>query len=184
MTTSTTSAEPEAPEHAEPAPTLAFLPVAIGPAIAALVLWAASVHYTDRPLAGLLYALCLGLYLAGGVAAWGARRHALAGAGERVLSLCALVTLAYAALPLPLVAAAAAILAADALRLALGEPAQGPWKTTLEKTGIAAFFAFQGAALLLAPQGVTVGLDWAARVLLWAAAAFALWSAGQTIARH
>jgi len=181
MTTSTTSAETVGDNTAPVA--LAFFCLAAGPVIAALVLWAAAVLYTDRLLAGFIYALCLVLFGLAATAGLVAHRHALARAGERVLSVCALVTLAYAALPMPLVAAAAVVLACDALTAALGTPEPGAWKTTLEKAGLAAFFAFQAAALLLAPPGVAMGLDWAARILMWGAAAFALVGAAQALTR-
>jgi phosphatidylglycerophosphate synthase len=58
----------------------------------------------------------------------------------------------------------------------------GKWKAAAEMAGVGAFLAFQAAALLLAPPSVIVGLDWAARILLWAAAALALISGAQYLA--
>jgi hypothetical protein len=46
---------------------------------------------------------------------------------------------------------------------------------------VGAFLAFQTAALLLAPASVIVGLDWAAQLLLWTAAALALISGAQYV---
>ena len=50
----------------------------------------------------------------------------------------------------------------------------GKWKAAAEMAGVGAFLAFQAAAMLFAPADVVVGLDWAARLLIWAAAALAL----------
>jgi hypothetical protein len=43
-------------------------------------------------------------------------------------------------------------------------------------TGVGAFMAFQAAALLQADASWVIGLSWAARALIWAAAALALFS--------
>lgn len=45
--------------------------------------------------------------------------------------------------------------------------------------GVASFLAYQSAAILFAPASVVLGLDWAARILIWAAAALALASGAQ-----
>ncbi|HVK80279.1 MAG TPA: CDP-diacylglycerol--glycerol-3-phosphate 3-phosphatidyltransferase, partial [Verrucomicrobiae bacterium] len=55
----------------------------------------------------------------------------------------------------------------------------GKWKAAAEMAGVGAFLAFQTAALLQAHTGIVVGLDWAARILIWAAAALALLSGAQ-----
>lgn len=171
--------------------------IAMGPAIAALILWAASVHHVDHLLAGFIYALALILFLLAAstdwLDGWLARKldavtplgAALDHAADKVLITCVLVALAYAALPLMLVAASVLILGRDVaiagLREALGAQGRalpvsqlGKWKAAAEMAGAAAFLGFQAAALLFAPQSVIVGLDWAARLLLWSAAALAL----------
>jgi CDP-diacylglycerol--glycerol-3-phosphate 3-phosphatidyltransferase len=176
--------------------------IAMGPAIAALVLWAASVLYSDRLLAGFIYALCLILFVLAAVTdwldGWLARKFdavtplgaALDHTADKVLIVCVLVALAYAALPLSLVAAAVIILGRDVaiagLREGLSQSDRklpvsplGKWKAAAEMAGVAAFLAFQTAALLFAPSSVTLGLDWAARILLWAAAGLALISGAQ-----
>lgn len=179
---------------------LTLFRIAMGPAIAALVLWAASVLYSDHLLAGFIYALCLLLF---GIAAatdwldgWLARKlnavtplgAALDHSADKVLIACVLLALAYAALPMALVAAAVVILGRDVgvagLREALAARGKtlpvselGKWKAAAEMAGVGAFLAFQAAALLLAPQALVTGLIWAAQFLLWTAAGLALLSA-------
>ncbi len=180
---------------------LTLFRIAMGPIVAGLILWAANEVYVDRLLAGFIYALCLFLFLLAAVTdwldGWLARKlgavtplgAALDHTADKVLIVCVLVALAYAALPMWLVAAAVLILGRDVaiagLREGLsnaGRPlpvAQlGKWKAAAEMAGVAAFLAFQAAALLFAPSGLVLGLDYAARILLWAAAALALISAG------
>ena len=110
-----------------------------------------------------------------------------------MLITCVLVALAYAALPWTLVAAAVIILGRDVAIAGLREgiSAQGKtlpvsdlgkWKAAAEMAGVGAFLAFQVGALLHAPQSLILGLDWAARILLWAAAALALISGAQYLA--
>jgi hypothetical protein len=48
--------------------------------------------------------------------------------------------------------------------------------------GVAAFLAFQASALLYAPATLIVGMDWAARILLWSAAGLALVSGAGYVA--
>jgi CDP-diacylglycerol--glycerol-3-phosphate 3-phosphatidyltransferase len=169
----------------------------MGPAIAALILWSASVVYADPLLAGFIYVLALVLFLLAAstdwLDGWLARKldavtplgAALDHAADKVLITCVLVALAYAALPLMLVAASVLILGRDVavagLREALGAQGRalpvsqmGKWKAAAEMAGVAAFLGFKAAALLFAPQSIIVGLDWAARLLLWCAAALAL----------
>lgn len=201
MTSSTTSAE--APAGNSVIPTLLTLfRIAMGPVIAALVLWAASETYSDRLLAGFIYALCLFLFVLAAVTdwldGWLARKlnavtplgAALDHTADKVLIVCVLVALAYAALPLMLVAAAVVILGRDVAIAGLREGLSnanrtlpvsqlGKWKAAAEMAGVAAFLAFQTAALLFAPSSVTTGLDMAARILLWAAAVLALISGAQ-----
>ena len=50
----------------------------------------------------------------------------------------------------------------------------GRWKAAAEMAGVGAFLAYQGAALLLIPANVVLGLYWASHLLLWAAAIAAL----------
>jgi cardiolipin synthase len=183
---------------------LTIFRIVVGPVIAALVLWAADVTYADRLLAGFIYALCLILFLIAAATDWLdgylARKlgavtplgAALDHAADKVLITCVLVALAYAALPLMLVAAAVLILGRDVAVAGLREgiSAQGKtlpvsqlgkWKAAAEMAGVGAFLAFQAAAILFAPASVIVGLDWAARLLLWSAAALALISGAQYV---
>lgn len=211
MTFSTTSAETDrASSDAQSGPKgprsniptlLTVFRIAMGPIIAALVLWSASVLYSDRLLAGFIYALCLILFVLAAstdwLDGWLARKlnavtplgAALDHAADKVLITCVLVALAYTALPLMLVAAAVLILGRDVAVAGLREglSAQGKslpvsqlgkWKAAAEMAGVAAFLGFKAAALLFAPQSVIDGLDWAARLLLWSAAALALISGG------
>ncbi len=179
--------------------------IAMGPAIAALILWAATLLYVDRYLAGFIYVACVLLFIIAAATDWLdgyiARKYnavtplgaALDHCADKVLITCVLVALAYAALPLSLVAAAVLILGRDVAVAGLREgiAAQGKtlpvsqlgkWKAAAEMAGVAAFLAFQTTALLLAPASVVLGLFWAARILLWAAAALALVSGGQYVA--
>lgn len=205
MTSSTTtSAEATAKKSVIPT-LLTVFRIAMGPVIAGLVLWAATQLYSDRLLAGFIYALALILFLLAAstdwLDGWLARKlHAVTPLGaaldhsaDKVLITCVLVALAYSALPLLLVAAAVLILGRDVAVAGLREgiSAQGKslpvsqlgkWKAAAEMAGVAAFLAFQAAALLLAPASVVVGLDWAARLLLWTAAFLALISGGQYVA--
>lgn len=200
MTTSTTSAE--APARKSVIPTLLTLfRIAMGPVIAGLVLWAAAETYADRLLAGFIYALCLILFVLAAITdwvdGWLARKldavtplgAALDHTADKVLIVCVLVALAYAALPLGLVAATVLILGRDVaiagLREGLSQSGRalpvnqlGKWKAAAEMSGVAAFLGFQSAAILLGPQALVDGLELAARILLWAAAALALISAG------
>lgn len=176
--------------------------IVMGPAIAALVLWAASQLYVDRLLSGFIYALALFLFVLAALSdwldGWLARKldavtplgAALDHAADKVLIVCVLTALAYAALPLQLAAAAVIILGRDVAVAGLREAVSaqggsmpvgqlGKWKAAAEMAGVAAFLAFQAGALLFAPTGVVVGLDWGARLLLWTAAALALFSAAQ-----
>lgn len=178
--------------------------IAMGPVIAGLVLWAATQLYSDRLLAGFIYALALILFLLAAATdwldGWLARKldavtplgAALDHSADKVLITCVLVALAYSALPLLLVAAAVLILGRDVAIAGLREgiSAQGKslpvsqlgkWKAAAEMAGVAAFLAFQAAAPF-APASVTVGLDYAARLLLWTAAFLALISGGQYVA--
>ncbi len=178
--------------------------IAMGPVIAALILWAAAETYADRLLAGFIYALCVFLFALSAATDWLdgylARKlnavtplgAALDHAADKVLITCTLVALAYAALPLWLVAAAVLILGRDVAVAGLREgiAAQGKtlpvsqlgkWKAAAEMAGVGAFLAFQACAILFAPQAAIDGLDWAARILLWAAAALALISGAQYV---
>jgi CDP-diacylglycerol--glycerol-3-phosphate 3-phosphatidyltransferase len=179
---------------------LTLFRIAMGPAIAALVLWAASVVYEDRLLAGFVYALCFILFVLAAATdwldGWLARKlgavtplgAALDHTADKVLITCVLVALAYAALPLTLVAAAVVILGRDVALSGLREGLAGAgknipvgdlgkWKTTALMMGVGAFLAFQATALLNAPETLIQGLSWAAQILIWASAALALMSA-------
>ncbi len=165
----------------------------VGPVIAGLVMFAASQLYSDRLLAGFVYASCgilLVLFCAGG---WlldslakrdGAQAAQIERTRDQAFLICALVSLAYAALPWLLAASAIILLLVRAMERAgdVKETELQKWRTAAEFAGIGAFLAFQAAALLFAPTSVQVGLDWAARLLLWSAAALALASGGQYVA--
>jgi CDP-diacylglycerol--glycerol-3-phosphate 3-phosphatidyltransferase len=200
MTTSTTNAEASARKSAIPT-LLTLFRIAMGPTIAGLVLWAGAEQYADRLLSGFIYALCLILFILASITdwldGWLARKldavtplgAALDHTADKVLIVCVLVALAYAALPLNLVAAAVLILGRDVaiagLREGLSQSGRtlpvnqlGKWKAAAEMSGVAAFLGFKAAAILFAPVSIVLGLDWAARILLWSAAALALISAG------
>jgi len=179
--------------------------IAMGPLIAGLVLWAATLVYVDPVLSGLIYALAFILFVLAAATDWLdgylARKldavtpvgAALDHAADKVLITCVLVALAFAALPLQLVAAAVLILGRDVAVAGLREgiAAQGKtlpvsqlgkWKAAAEMAGVGAFLAFQTAALLQQSAALVIGLFWGARVLLWAAAALALISGAQYVA--
>ncbi len=183
---------------------LTLFRIAMGPTIAALILWATTLLHVDHYLAGFIYALALILFLLAAASdwldGWLARKlnavtplgAALDHSADKVLITCVLVALAYAALPMGLVAAAVLILGRDVAVAGLREgiAAQGKslpvsqlgkWKAAAEMAGVGAFLAFQAAALLLAPPSLSDGLFWAARILIWAAAALALISGAQYV---
>lgn len=184
---------------------LTLFRIAAGPGIAALVLWAAQVTYSDRLLSGLLYAAGLALFVLAAATdwldGWLARKlnavtplgAALDHTADKVLIACVLLALAYAALPLSLVAASVIILGRDVAIAGLREglaaqgkslpvSALGKWKAAAEMAGVAAFLAFQAAALLGYSAAIVLGLNWAALILLWIAAALALISAAGYVA--
>ncbi|MBY0565391.1 MAG: CDP-diacylglycerol--glycerol-3-phosphate 3-phosphatidyltransferase [Hyphomonadaceae bacterium] len=179
---------------------LTLFRIAMGPVIAGVVLWAVSVQYVDRLLAGFLYGACLVMFLLAAATdwldGWLARRWnavtpmgaALDHAADKVLITCVLVALAYAALPLMLVVAAMLILGRDVAIAGLREAiaaqgktlpvsALGKWKAAAEMGAVAVFLSLQTAALLLAPAELVLGLYWAAQTLFWSAVALALISA-------
>lgn len=184
---------------------LTIFRIVMGPVIATLVLWAASELHKDPLLSGFIYALCFILFALAAATDWLdgylARKWnavtplgaALDHAADKVLITCVLVALAYAALPIGLVAASVIILGRDVAVAGLREgiAAQnktlpvsqlGKWKAAAEMAGVGAFFAFQTAALLQQSPELIVGLDRAARILLWSAAALALISGAQYVA--
>jgi cardiolipin synthase len=184
---------------------LTIFRIVAAPAIAGLVLWASQIVHVNAQTAGLVYLAALVLFIAASLTDWLdgylARKldavtplgAALDHAADKVLITCVLVALAYAALPWWLVLASVLILGRDVAVAGLREgiAAQGKtlpvsglgkWKAAAEMAGVGAFLAFQTAALMFAPQSVILGLDWAARILLWAAAALALISGAQYLA--
>jgi CDP-diacylglycerol--glycerol-3-phosphate 3-phosphatidyltransferase len=183
--------------------------IAMAPVIAGLILWAANETYADRLLAGFIYALGLIVFILAALTDWldgyFARKldavtplgAALDHSADKVLITCVLVALAYAALPWPLVAASVLILGRDVAVAGLREgiaaqgktlpvSSLGKWKAAAEMAGVGAFLAFQASALLASamsmPVSVVLGLDWAARILLWSAAVLALISGAQYVA--
>lgn len=184
---------------------LTLFRIAMGPVTAGLVLWAASEHHIDHVLAGLIYGLALIVFVLAAITdwldGWLARKldavttlgAALDHSADKVLIICVLVALAYAALPLQLVAAAVLILGRDVAVAGLREGLSasgrslpvswlGKWKAAAEMAGVGAFLAFQSAALLFAPASVVLGLYWAALILIWTAAALALLSGALYVA--
>ncbi|MDX2275240.1 MAG: CDP-diacylglycerol--glycerol-3-phosphate 3-phosphatidyltransferase [Hyphomonadaceae bacterium] len=171
----------------------------LAPVVAALILWAAHELYADRLLAGFIYALAATLFIVAALSdwldGWLARKYdavtplgaALDHCADKVLTTCALVTLAYAALPFHLIAAATILLGRDVFVAGLREgvsqsgrtlpvSALGKWKAAAEMAGIAAILIQQAAAILFAPPNWITGLGWAGAGLLWLAAALALLS--------
>lgn len=176
---------------------LTLFRIAMGPVIAGLVLWAANDLHKDPLLSGFIYASAFVLFVLAAATdwldGWLARKlnavtptgAALDHAADKALITCVLVALAYAALPLTLVAAAVLILGRDVavagLREAISAQGRslpvsqlGKWKAAAEMAGVAAFLALQASVLLYAPGAVIEGLNWAARILIWIAAGLAL----------
>ena len=176
----------------------------MGPVIAGLLLWATTELYADRVLAGLIYTFSFVLFVIAALTdwfdGWLARKlnavtplgAALDHAADKVLITCVLVALAYASLPIGLVAAAVLILGRDVAVAGLREgiAAQGKslpvsqlgkWKAAAEMAGVGAFLAFQAAALMNISASLVLGLYWAALILIWAAAALALISGAQYV---
>lgn len=176
--------------------------IVAAPVLAGAVLYASTLLYDDPHRAGFVYALIFIFFVIAALTDWLdgylARKldavtplgAALDHAADKVLITCTLVALAFAALPIGLVAASVLILGRDVAVAGLREgiAAQGKslpvsqlgkWKAAAEMAGVGAFLAFQTAALLQADASIVVGLDWAARVLIWAAAALALLSGAQ-----
>lgn len=207
MTSSETATNPDAPAaRVRSIPTLlTVFRIAMGPVVAALVLWAASLLHVDPQIAGLIYAMALILFILAALTDWLdgylARKWnavtplgaALDHAADKVLITCVLVALAYASLPMALVGASVIILGRDVAVAGLREgiSAQGKmlpvsqlgkWKAAAEMAGVGAYLAFQAAVLLSAPLSVMIGLDWAARLLIWSAAVLALISGAQYVA--
>lgn len=202
--TSSTTTNADAPKSNIPT-LLTVFRIAMGPVIAGLVLWAATMVYADPDLAGLGFGLALFVFLLAAATdwldGWTARKldaitplgAALDHAADKVLITCVLVALAYAALPLELVIASVLILGRDVAVAGLREgiSAQGKtlpvsqlgkWKAAAEMCGVAAFLAFQATALFGQSISLSLGLFWGARLLLWAAAALALISGAQYVA--
>ena len=205
MTSSTTTNADAPPARVSPIPTLlTVFRIAMGPVIAGLVLWATTQLYADRLLAALIYTFSFLLFVIAALTdwfdGWLARKlnavtplgAALDHAADKVLITCVLVALAYASLPIGLVAAAVLILGRDVAVAGLREgiAAQGKtlpvsqlgkWKAAAEMAGVGAFLAFQAAALMNISASLVLGLYWAALILIWSAAALALSSGAQYV---
>ncbi len=172
--------------------------IAAGPVVAALVLWAAPMRSPIRR-AFLIYAAASIVFILAALTDWLdgylARKYdavtplgaALDHCADKVLVACALLALAYAALPLGLVAAGVVILARDIAVAGLREGMSasgkslpvswtGKWKAAAEMAGVGACLLLQTAALADAPFNLVFALSWAALLLLWTAAALALLS--------
>jgi CDP-diacylglycerol--glycerol-3-phosphate 3-phosphatidyltransferase len=177
---------------------LTLFRLAAGPVVAGLVLWAsASLPAAGPAFGGVLYLAAAVLFTLAAITDWldGAlarRFNAVTATGaaldhiaDKVLVACALLALAYAALPLDLVVAAIVIMARDLVVAGLRESlagqgrmlrveGHGKAKAAAAMAGVACELAFQAAGLLggslLAMQALAI----AARALLWAAAVLAL----------
>jgi len=196
---------PETPRSIWPT-VLTVTRIVLGPVIAGMVLVAVAVYYAgfDRLLAGFIYALALIVFIIAAATDWLdgylARKldavtplgAALDHCADKVLITCVLVALAYAALPFNLVVAAVIILGRDVAVAGLREGLSasgrvipvgslGKWKAAAEMAGVGAFLAYQASALLFDSADLARGLEWAATILLWAAAALALMSGGQYV---
>jgi CDP-diacylglycerol--glycerol-3-phosphate 3-phosphatidyltransferase len=201
MTISTTKAE-AAPRKSMAPTALTLARMLLGAATAGLVLTAVAYLYSDHILAGFIYALALAVFVLAAATDWLdgylARKldavtplgAALDHAADKVLITCVLAALAYAALPFNLVIAAIIILGRDMAVAGLREGlsasgrsvpvgAVGKWKAAAEMAGVGAFLAYQASAQLTDQAGLVMGLEWAATMLLWAAAGLALISAFQ-----
>lgn len=173
--------------------------IAAGPIVAALVLWAESFVFADRALAAILYLGASALFILAALSDWldgylARKLNAVSPLGaaldhgaDKVLAVCVLLALAYAAMPLNLVIAAILLLGRDvavaSLREGLSASGRAPpvgrlgkWKAALTMAGIAALLLMKGAALAAAPDSVFLALFYAAHALLWIAVALALWS--------
>ena len=183
---------------------LTIIRLAMGPVIAALILWASTFIYSDPQQAGFIYALSAILFVVASltdwVDGWAARKFdavtplgaALDHCADKVLVTCVLIVLSFASLTFDLVIAALIIIARDVfvsgLREGLSNTGRrlpvsglGKWKAAAEMAGVTAFLAYQACALLHAPARVVLGLDWASTGLIWIGAALALWSAAQYV---
>lgn len=177
----------------------------MGPVIAGLILTAYYWLHVDPLLAGFIYAFSTLLFALAAATDWldgyFARKldavtplgAALDHCADKVLIVCVLVALAYAALPFHLVVAAVIILGRDVAVAGLREGLSasgralpvgelGKWKAAAEMAGVAVFLAYQAGANLQLPVNLILGLAWAANALLWIAAALALVSGGQYVA--
>lgn len=178
---------------------LTLFRMAMGPALAALVLWAGDLMYADRVLAGLLYAVTLVLFVVAAstdwIDGWLARKldavtpmgAALDHVADKVLIACILLALARASLPADLTAAAIIIVGRDIAIAGLREglsasgrglpvTSLGKWKAAMEMAGVGVYLAYQASALLQLSANTALGFDWAAHILIWAAAGLALLS--------
>jgi CDP-diacylglycerol---glycerol-3-phosphate 3-phosphatidyltransferase len=171
-----------------------------GPVVAGLVLLASTQIFVDRGLAAIIYFCAAGLFAAAALTDWldghlarklgavSALGAALDHAADKVLVACVLVALAYAALPLLLIAAAVLILGRDmavaGLREGLSNSGRalpvsfaGKLKASVEMVAVTALLVVQGAALVSnMPVHVFFALSWFASAALWTAALLALWS--------
>lgn len=204
--TSSTTTNADASARKSSIPTLlTVFRIAMGPVVAVLVLWSAALFYSNPQTAAVIFGAALALFILAAVTdwldGWAARKlnaitplgAALDHAADKVLITCVLVALAYAALPMDLVLASVLILGRDVAIAGLREgiSAQGKqlpvgqlgkWKAAAEMCGVAAFMAFQTAALLNQSAVLVLGLQLGARILLWSAAVLALVSAAQYVA--
>lgn len=160
--------------------------LAAGIVVASLILFAASQTYGDPRLAGATYVACCGMFLLHyAIGAFMDSRASRRGSASDhdIVTVCALVPLAYAALPGALVAAATLILLVKVFEKPRDTEGDrlSTWRAAAEAGGVGAFLAFQGAVLLSFPISIVLGLNWAARLILWAAALLALVSGARSV---
>jgi len=159
---------------------LAFARLIAGPFVAALVLWAHQVEFSGGGIvATRFYGGATLLFILAALTAWleGAPAR-LAQAADKILVVAALVALAYAALPVDLVAAAIVLIGCEVLAASSADTTAGglgKFKTAAATAGVAAFLAYQTWSILSGGDAIANVLVWLARTLLWLASLLALW---------
>lgn len=173
-----------------------------GPLIAALIVWAHQSLFSGGPImAARLYGVSAVLFIAAAATdaldGMLARRTnavtplgaALDHVADKVLIASVLIALAYAALPLDLIAVAIVLIGRDlaiaGLRESMGArmpvDGLGKLKALTAMSGVAAFLAFQTWGIIAGGGVVASGLLWLARTLLWMAALLSLWSGARYV---
>lgn len=171
--------------------TLTLLRMAVGPLVAALVLWGGAEAYLDPPLGGLIFVCAGAVFALAALARWLVRAdapplaHALSRSADDVLAVCALLALASQSLPLNLVIAAVLLLGRDMAVAGFrqGAAAAGrqlpasrlaAWKGAAQMLAVTALLFEQAALLDHAPDPIYFAAAWTGRAALWAAVALGL----------